>query len=352
MGKIRQSYTAREKLEVMAYAKAHGNLAAGREYTIEESNIRQWRKQKERLQNMPRTKMANRGSAAHWPELERKLLVWVTNRRLWGYGVSTTELRLKALHLAKQNDANAQFRASVDWAHAFMKRSDLSIRRRTHIAQKLPSDFEDQLTKFQSFIINLRKKHHYSLSQIGNPDQTPLTFDMPSGTTIDQKGAKTVTVKNTGNEKNRFTVMLGCTADGGKLPAYVFFKRKAFPKLPFPKGIIIQVNEKGWFDDRITNDWLQRVWDRRPGAGLSRFLLVLDAFRCHRTDKAKAILDEQRTDLAIIPGGMTSLLQPLDVGISKPMKTSLRRKWNEWISSDDHSFTATGCMRKAELPTI
>lgn len=210
MGKIRQSYTAREKLKVIAYAEAHGNRAAGREYTIGESNIRQWRKQKERLQNMPRTKMANRGSAAHWPELEREVLVWVTDRRLRGYGLSTTELRLKALHLAKQNDANAQFRASVDWAHAFMTRSDLSIRRRTHIAQKLPSDFEDQLTKFQSFIINLRKKHHYSLSQIGNADQTPLTFDMPSGTTIDQKGAKTVTIKTTGNEKNRFTVMLGC----------------------------------------------------------------------------------------------------------------------------------------------
>jgi hypothetical protein len=40
------------------------------------------------------------------------------------------------------------------------------------------------------------------------------------------------------------------------------------PKLPFQKGIIVQVHEKGWFDDRITKDWLQRVWQRRPGAGL------------------------------------------------------------------------------------
>ena len=108
------------------------------------------------------------------------------------------------------------------------------------------------------------KKNNYDLSQIGNADQTPLTFDLPSDTTIAPKGSSTVTIKTTGNEKNRFTVMLACTADGGKLPPYVVFKRKTMPKLPLPKAIIEQVHEKGWFDDRITKDWLQRVWQRRP----------------------------------------------------------------------------------------
>jgi hypothetical protein len=54
---------------------------------------------------------------------------------------------------------NANFRASVAWSYAFLKSHNLSIRRRTHIAQKLPSDYEDQLTKFQSYIIGLRKKN-------------------------------------------------------------------------------------------------------------------------------------------------------------------------------------------------
>jgi hypothetical protein len=156
----------------------------------------------------------------------------------------------------------------------------------------------------------------------------------------------------TGNEKNRFTVMLACPADGGKLPPYIVFKRKTMPKLPFPKGVIVQVQEKGWFDDKIMRDWLQRVWGKRPGAGLSCSMLVLDAFRCHRTQNLKTQLEEQHTDSSIIPDGMTSMLQPLDVSINKPIKTSLRQKWSQWISSDDHSFTAGGRMRKAELTTI
>jgi hypothetical protein len=156
MGKIRHSFTAREKLKVISYAEAHGNRAAGREFNMNKTNVRQWRRLKDRLQKMSRSKMADRGSSAHFPELEAELLQWVTDRRLQGYGVSTAELRLKGLHLAKKTN-NANFRASVAWSYAILKIHNLSIRRRTHIAQKLPSDYEDQLTKFQSYIIGLRK---------------------------------------------------------------------------------------------------------------------------------------------------------------------------------------------------
>ena len=73
MGKIRHSFIAREKLKVISYAEAHGNLAAGREFNMNEINVRQWRRLKDRLQKMPRSKMADRGSSAHFPELEALL---------------------------------------------------------------------------------------------------------------------------------------------------------------------------------------------------------------------------------------------------------------------------------------
>ena len=102
MGKIRQLFPTREKLKVISYAEAHGNRAAGREFNMNETNVRQWRRLKDRLQKMPRSKMADRGSSAHFPELEAELLQWVTDRRFQGYGVSTAELRLKGLHLPKK----------------------------------------------------------------------------------------------------------------------------------------------------------------------------------------------------------------------------------------------------------
>ena len=100
---------------------------------------------------------------------------------------------------------------------------------------ELPEDYEHKLTNFKKFTIKMRKKHQYSLSQICNADQTPLTFDLPAETTINSKGASTVSIKTTGNEKNRFTVMLACTADGGKFPPYVVFKRKQCLSFRFPR---------------------------------------------------------------------------------------------------------------------
>ena len=101
---------------------------------------------------------------------------------------------------------------------------------KTSIAQKLPENFEHKLQKFQSFIIVERRRHQYNLSLIGNADQTPLTFDMLSNTTVYSKGKKMVSIVMTGHEKDRFTVMLACLGDGSKLPSYVVFKRETLSK--------------------------------------------------------------------------------------------------------------------------
>ena len=39
-----------------------------------------------------------------------------------GYAVSTTELRLKATHLARQSDNTTNFRGFISWSYAFLKR--------------------------------------------------------------------------------------------------------------------------------------------------------------------------------------------------------------------------------------
>ena len=50
----RASYTAAFKLRVIAYAASHGNRAAGRQFSIDESCVRRWRSQRERLLKTPR----------------------------------------------------------------------------------------------------------------------------------------------------------------------------------------------------------------------------------------------------------------------------------------------------------
>lgn len=54
---------------------------------------------------------------------------------------------------------------------------------------------------------------------------------------------------------------------------------------------------------------------------------MLDTLKGHTTDLGKDWLRKKDCDLAAIPGGMTSQLQPLDVCINKPFKDLVREEY-------------------------
>jgi hypothetical protein len=59
------------------------------------------------------------------------------------------------------------------------------------------------------------------------------------------------------------------------------------------------------------------MWQKCSGALINlRSMLILDSFCGHTTEEVKKILKSRNTDQVIIPGGLTSMLQPLDVCIN------------------------------------
>lgn len=141
--------------------------------------------------------------------------------------------------------------------------------------------------------------------------------------------------------------MLACLGDGTKLLPYVVFKRKTLPKnVNFPKGVIVRCQEKGWMDQGLVQDWLRTVWSKVGGLTRKKSMLVWDSFRAHLSAPIRSTLKSLNTEPAVIPGGMTSMVLPLDVAINKPFKDCMRKKWQEWMLADQHTFTATGRIRK------
>ena len=63
----------------------------------------------------------------------------------------------------------------------------------------------------------------------------------------------------------------------------------------------------GWMDEKLTTDWVKTVWGQRPGALSNKSLLILDAFRCHKSNKIKKLMKDRQTTLTIIPGRMTTV---------------------------------------------
>ncbi|KAG7165833.1 Pogo transposable element-like 4 [Homarus americanus] len=241
-------YDASFKLKVVRSAKVSNNSAAAREFGVNEKQVREWKKDEEKLIDIPRTKCALRRGKQQWPELEVKLFEWVNKNRVCGYVITRNAICIYAMKLAKSNpDTGKDFKATRGWCSRFMNRKGLVLRQKTKIAQKLPHDLESKITCFQRYIIQIQRNHNFPLTCIGNMDKTSMNFDMISNRTVETKGSKTILVKTTGHEKAHFTAVLSCMADGTKLKPMIIFKRKTMPKVKFPaRGMCTCRRMVGW----------------------------------------------------------------------------------------------------------
>ena len=178
-------------------------------------------------------------------------------------------------------------------------------------------------------------------------DETPLTFDMPPNRTINSIGEKTVKIRTMGNEKNRVTVVLACAGDGTKLKPMVIFKRKILSKMNNKHSVVVSAQETSWMDADQMKIWIEKVWrSRLGGLGRRRSLLVYDVFEAHVTESVKAAIAKENTNLAVVPGGLTSLRQPLDVSLNKPFKDNVRKKWMQWTADGIHELIADGRQKR------
>ncbi|XP_054649839.1 uncharacterized protein zgc:113149 isoform X7 [Dunckerocampus dactyliophorus] len=145
MAKKRKSYCADYKLQVVKYAAENGKREAGRKFGVNEKLVRDWQKAELSLTAMKKTKKANRGLKARWPELEERVHRWVLEQRAAGRVLSTVQLRLHALVVAKEMNIN-DFTGGPSWCYRFMHRNRLPIR------ETRPEDVQAKIDSFREFV--------------------------------------------------------------------------------------------------------------------------------------------------------------------------------------------------------
>jgi hypothetical protein len=60
-------------------------------------------------------------------------------------------------------------------------------------------------------------------------------------------------------------------------------------------------------------------------------LLILDSYLCHMMASVVYKIQELGVKVKHIPGGCTSLCQPVDVGFNKPFKSCVQKMWIKWM---------------------
>lgn len=236
----RRSFTTELKLEVISYAEEKGNRAAGKRFEVDESCIREWRKKKKILEQIPKQKKSLRYRKEKFPEMEKELTECINElQKVRNSKVPVVEIRKMAMDIAKRDNLEG-FTAGASWCYRFMKRQNLPVRKFVKKERSLVDDWKHKQELFLSCI--KRNIKEVPMDSLGNIDEVPITFDITGNRIVDETGKKSVEIITTS-----FTVVLSATADGSKCIPMVIFKSKVMPEGQFPAGIVVYYNDSGMY---------------------------------------------------------------------------------------------------------
>jgi hypothetical protein len=230
-------------------------------------------------------------------------------------------------------------------AHSFVYRMG------THLSQRKPEEVEAEAQDYMRLIRPFLIGPHCDLRFIINMDQTPVYFAMNAKKTLEVMGRKTIHVRTSTNDTKRATVAVTITADGIVLPSMVIFKgkplgriaKKEFATYPAPHSDCCQ--ENAWMDEVVMLAWVDNIL--RPYVKTAPDdvipLLILDSYQCHMMESVVQKIQELGVEVKHIPGGCTSLCQPIDIGFNKPFKDRLWKLWILWMIAKGviHGTTST-----------
>lgn len=396
--KRRRGYTREEKLQAISYLentdipgkrgapdKAVTLIWAGKVLQVDRHSLRDWRRDKVKILKMKKGAKRQRGiCVGREPVLEFQLHEkFVTARGIGqiisgGWFLKHAKAIYRGLYPRRvtQDEVSGRyeyeyFSFSGTWFAGFRRRYRIALRCKTKQAQKPPEDFRPKIEQWLKF--NRRNTiigpgsvvgkgripgptvGRFKLSEIANMDQTPIAFEFLSGRTYDQKGAKTIWIKEqrSGWDRRQATLQVCVYADGVRRckPLLIFHgdpvgdsRRRKEEKL-YDKGVYVTFNKTAWADSTNLKDWVKKQYgpastyfaaEREP-----RFL-SLDAFAPQMTAKVRAEFDKLLCTTSYIPGGCTGFVQVLDVALNKLLKALIAQAASDHADKHFDKYEAGG----------
>jgi len=278
------------------------------------------------------------GPESQLAECEDQLLRFIFEHREQGMAVNILMVLIKASTLSKEFSEKSLM-ARYSALRRFIAKHSLVYRMGTHESQRHPEEVQEEVQDFMAEMRKMVVGPHRDPCFIINMDQTPVYFSMNAKTTLDIVGRKTIHVRKSTNDTKRATVAVTITASGEILPAYVIFKGEPNGRIAkeefitYPQQHFYACQKNAWMDEGVMLQWATSVLAPYVKTAPDHIipLLVLDSYRCHMMASVIQAIQELGVEVAHIPGGCTSLCQPVDVGFNKPFKTNIRRDWESWM---------------------
>jgi hypothetical protein len=173
-----------------------------------------------------------------------------------------------------------------------------------------------------------------------NLDEIPLPFEFLDGHTYDVVGTKSVDAKTarSGWGKRQATLILYIFADGEArlCPTLIFHGQgnvTAAERAAYHPGVVVKFNKEAYNNEDLFLSWIdQQLQPILEGDTM----LIMDVASFHKTDAVRARLQKELPAYvlpAMIPGGLTCLLQPLDTAVNSMFKKLLQDAIDEYITT-------------------
>ena len=138
-----------------------------------------WVKAEEKIRKQKlNAKAPSRGRKAHFPDAEKQLHDEFLKMRSEGKVLKRWWFSARARQLIAE-----EFKFSDRWFCGFCRRHRISLRRKTHTAQKSSAELKNAIEMFHGKLLREQRRGTFSLADIANMDQTPLPFVMDDGKT-------------------------------------------------------------------------------------------------------------------------------------------------------------------------
>eukprot|EP00955_Chlamydomonas_euryale_P077688 363001-Chlamydomonas_euryale.AAC.1 len=242
------------------------------------------------------------------------------------------------------------FHCSRSWIRKLWSSMGMRIRSGTTAAQKLPEDWEERLELWKLQIAYTVFINDIPPALVINVDQTGINLVPVGRRTLSRRGKKAIRLLGM-DDKRQLTVVAAGAANGSILPFQAIFQGKTHASLP-PQEDRASLEGKGWKFAATHNHWasletsmawiddilmpyVERVRKVLGTPDDQAALLLLDCWTVHmQSDFVNHVKEASNGTvlLRFVPPNMTSKAQPMDVGIQKPLKDSIRATFTAYVA--------------------
>lgn len=188
----------------------------------------------------------------------------------------------------------------------------------------------DFYSKLDSLLIQLSIKD--MPDRLWNCDETGLSYVVKPNKVVTAIGKRYV-YKRTYADRGETHTLLGCVcANGSWIPPLIIFKGVRWNdnlKNDCLPNCMVKLSPKGWINSDLFLEWFKFFIDTIPNA--RPVILFMDSHASHINLDVITLAKENQIYLFTFPAHTSHLLQPLDVGVYKPLKSNWATSLNDYM---------------------